>query len=696
MGEWKLKQTIGLFAHVDAGKTTFAEQLLYISSSIGRRGRVDHQDAFMDRHEIERARGITVFADQAILSWNGKTYDLIDTPGHVDFSAEMERALSVMDYAVLLISAVEGVEAHTETVWQLLEKNNIPTLFFINKTDREGADVGAVLQDIKRNLTTEACDFTNTNLLETWTEEQIAWLAERDEEIMEQYIEGSFDLEKDTPRLRQSWTQKFQAGQCFPCLAGAALSGVGVEDFLNVLNEVTEPIQSENGKVYGSEEQQEQPPFIGKVYKIRYDKQGVRYTYMKALSGSLKIRDTLSYDTPTGSMHEKVTKIVLLHGEEQEAVQLVEAGSLFAVCGLTALPAGVMVGSQLLDTDGDTDDVNPNAVTSSNAVTAQNRSNYELEPALRARVVIVSQHHSRVVWSYFCMLNDEDPALGASWHEETGEIHILVMGMIQLEVLTQIVQERFGVSVRFDHPEIIYKETITTSVMGYGHFEPLGHYAEVHLKLEPGELGSGIVVHNRCHPNDMAIGYQNLVLQHVLEQEHHGILTGSGLTDVKVTLMTGRVHVKHTSGGDFREATYRALRQGLEKAESVLLEPYYTVKIKIELDQVGKIMQDIQQAHGQFDAPDLTDTHAIITGIVPVSAWLDYGTQLAAYSQGRASMSLKMAGYRPCHQAQKVIERIAYRKDADPAYTSTSIFCAKGQGYSVPWDEAEELMHGLK
>lgn len=673
MGEWNLKQTVGLFAHVDAGKTTFAEQLLYISSSIGQAGRVDHQNAFMDRHVIEKERGITVFADQALLSWKGKTYDLIDTPGHVDFSSEMERALSVMDYAVVLISAVEGVEAHTETVWELLYKRHIPTLFFINKVDREGADIDKVLRGIQRQLTRQISDFSHPltagSFLETWTEEQLALLAEQDDEMMEKYIEGNYDLEKDTAYFRQRWIAKFQAGQLFPCLSGSALSGAGVEMFLNMLEVVTEDrierVPEADHKLLNCS------PFMGKVYKIRYDKQGVRYTYMKAIAGSLKVRDTISYQTATESFHEKITKIVLVHGEELRSVQTIEKGDLFAVCGLTTLPAGAIVGDE------------------------QKNVSYELVPALRARVIILSEEHPRVVWTYFCRLNDEDPALQASWYEKTGEIHIAVMGLIQLEVLIRVVLERFGIAIAFDHPEIIYKETISGSVFGYGHFEPLGHYAEVHLKLEPGEVGAGIVVHNDCHPDDLAVGYQNLVLQHVQEREHHGLLTGSALTDVVITLVNGRAHVKHTSGGDFREATYRALRQGLEKVQSVLLEPYYRIKIKVEIGHVGKVMQDITQAHGKFDPPDLSDTHAIITGIVPVSAWLDYGVKLASYSQGRATMSLKLAGYFPCPMQDEIIKSIAYRKDADPEYTSSSIFCAKGQGYSVPWDEAEEQMHGL-
>ena len=678
-----LKQTVGLFAHVDAGKTTFAEQLLYISSSIGQAGRVDHQNAFMDRHVIEKERGITVFADQAILSWHGKTFNLIDTPGHVDFSSEMERALSVMDYAVVLISAVEGVEAHTETVWELLSKRHIPTLFFINKVDREGADTDKVLRGIQHQLTIQVSDFTNPfaagSFLDTWTEEQVASLAEQDDEMMEKYIEGNYDLEQDAAYFRQRWIAKFQAGQLFPCLSGSALSGAGVEMFLSMLEAVTQD-RTERvpgvSSIYDQSEvelpaQGKNLPFVGKVYKIRYDKQGVRYTYMKVLAGSLKVRDTISYQTATATFHEKITKIVLVHGEELRSVQAVERGDLFAVCGLTALPAWAIVGDE------------------------QKNVSYELVPALRARVLILSKEHPRIVWTYFCRLNDEDPALQASWYEKTGEIHIAVMGLIQLEVLIRVVLERFGVSIAFDHPEIIYKETISSSVFGYGHFEPLGHYAEVHLKLEPGEVGAGIEVQNDCHPDDLAVGYQNLVLQHLQEREHHGLLTGSSLTDVVITLVHGRAHVKHTSGGDFREATYRALRQGLEKVQSVLLEPYYHVKIKAELDRVGKIMQDISEAHGKFDPPDLSDTHAIITGIVPVSAWLDYGVKLASYSQGRATMSLKLAGYFPCHEQDEITRRIAYRKDADPEYTSSSIFCAKGQGYSVPWDEAEELMHGL-
>ncbi|MGO4110460.1 GTP-binding protein [Paenibacillus sp. YAF4_2] len=649
--------TIGMFAHVDAGKTTLAEQLLYHTNSIRERGRVDHKDAYLDSHDIERARGITVFADQAIMTYKGSTYYLIDTPGHVDFSPEMERAVQVMDYAVLVVSAVEGVQGHTETVWQLLRKNRIPTFLFINKTDRTGADVDRVLEEIRMHLTADACMLNGSFAGGQVGEALMESLAERDEQLLDTFLAGAGD--------QAFWLQALQemirSGQLYPCASGSALQDVGVIELLEQLHLLT--IVDYN----------EQAPFGGRVYKIRHDSNGTRLTYIKALSGTLKVRDELSYSSGNEEeqLCEKATRLLLVNGNKSQAVDQVTAGDLFAVVGLSGAEAGQGVGLY------------------------SDKLAYELVPALTSKVIFSESLHVKDVLKAFRILNAEDPSLNVLWEESLQEIHIHVMGLIQLEVLQQLVKERFQLEVAFGSPEILYKETIASTVRGYGHFEPLRHYAEVHLLLEPGERGSGITYHNACHPNDLTIGNQNLVETHLFEREHHGLLTGMPLTDIKVTLLTGAAHNEHTHGGDFREATFRALRQGLEKAENMVLEPFYEYKIKVELDHLGKVLSDLQRASGQFDPPHTTAAYAVVTGKVPVATFMDYNTELAAYTHGRGSIQLVFAGYDRCHNEQEVIERKGYRKDADPLYSSSSIFCAKGSGYTVPWDEAEAKMHLL-
>ncbi|EFM11120.1 small GTP-binding protein [Paenibacillus curdlanolyticus YK9] len=647
--------TIGMFAHVDAGKTTLAEQLLYHTQSIRERGRVDHKDAYLDSHEIERARGITVFADQAVMSYKGRTYYLIDTPGHVDFSPEMERAIQVMDYAVLVLSAVEGVQGHTETVWQLLHKHRIPTFMFINKTDRVGADVDRVLGDIRMHLTSEAClitnSFTNGEVGEALRES----MAERDEQLLEMFLAG----EGDQAFWLQALQDMIRRQEIVPCASGSALQDDGVVALLEQLHLLT--------KVdYDAE-----APFGGRVYKIRHDSNGVRLTYIKALSGTMKVRDELCYGSGDEQICEKATRLLIVNGSKSHAVDQVSAGDLFAVVGLSGVEAGQGLGRY------------------------SDKLAYELVPTLTSKVIFDDALNVKDVLKAFKMLNAEDPSLDVVWEESLQEIHIHVMGIIQLEVLQQLVQDRFQLAVSFGNPEILYKETIGTTVRGYGHFEPLRHYAEVHLLLEPGERGSGITFFNVCHANDLSIGNQNLIRTHLFERDHHGLLTGMPLTDIRITLLTGAAHNEHTHGGDFREAAYRALRQGLEKAENILLEPYYAFKIKVELDELGKVLSDIQRASGRFDPPTTTAAHAVVTGKAPVATFMGYSTELAAYTHGRGIIHLVFGGYERCHNEQAIIDRKAYRKDADPLYSSSSIFCAKGHGYTVPWDEAEAKMHLL-
>ncbi len=644
-------KTIGILAHVDAGKTTFSEQLLYHTKSIKQRGRVDHKDAFLDSHAIEKERGITVFADQASISYKGSTYYIIDTPGHVDFSPEMERAIQVMDYAIIIISASDGVEGHTETVWQLLRKHQVPTFFFINKIDREGTNPESVIGDIRTNLSQEVCDLTTFFDEGIMQEELIEFIAERDEALLETYMEFGYD--------KDLWLKMLQTmikeNKVFAISSGSALKDTGIIEFFEKLDLLT-------ATSYNDEND-----FAAQVYKIRHDDSGNRVTFLKSLGGTLNVRDEVNY----GDNTEKVTQIRVYNGNKFKPVDRVHAGELFAVTGLTQASIGDGVGA------------------------LKEKAMFDMIPTLKSKVIFDTSIHVKEVLRCFNLLDAEDPSLRVFWDEHVQEIHVHVMGVIQLEVLEQIIKERFSIDVSFGEPKILYKETIDTTVTGYGHFEPLKHYAEVHLSIEPAERNSGIQFENVCHANDLSIGHQNLVRSHLFERDHHGLLTGSALTDVKITLLTGRGHNEHTSGGDFREATFRALRQGLEKSKNTLLEPYYDFKIKVDLDNMGRVLSDIQQAHGSFDAPETIGEKVIVKGRVPVATFMNYSAPFASFTHGKGTLTLLFGGYDRCHNAEQVIGDIGYTKEADPEYSSTSIFCAKGKGYPVPWDEAEKAMHCL-
>jgi ribosomal protection tetracycline resistance protein len=649
-----MRKTIGILAHVDAGKTTFSEQLLYHTQSIKQRGRVDHKDAFLDSHEIERQRGITVFADQGMFSYGDSQYYLIDTPGHIDFSPEMERAIQIMDFAIIIISAVEGIEGHTETVWELLRKYEVPTFLFINKTDRIGADVDRVLDEIRITLTEDVCELTESSAGGEMQEDFIEFIAERNEFLLEYYMENGY--QKDL--WLKTMQELIKDNKLFLCTSGSALQDIGIIDFLENLNQLTTSQYEVN------------QPFSGTVYKIRHDQNGTRITFIKALTGSMRVREEIMYGNVQNSAKEKVTQIRLYSGSKFKTVDRVEAGELFAVTGLSMTAVGDGVGFIPVE-----------------------KNTVEMVPTLKTKVKLEPTVNIRDALQYFKRLDSEDPSLNVSWEEGFQEIQIHVMGKIQLEVLEQVVWERFQIRVTFTEPEILYKETISSEVIGYGHFEPLGHYAEVHLKIEPGHRNSGIVYENKCHADDLTVGNQNLIKQHLFEKDHHGILTGSPITDVKVTLLTGRAHNKHTSGGDFREATLRALRQGLEKATNLLLEPYYQYKIKVDLEQMGRVISDLQIAHGRFDTPITEGNKAILTGIVPVATFMNYSSQLTSFTQGKGSIQLVFAGYNRCHNEKEVINQICYNKNADPEYSSSSIFCSKGQGYSAVWNDVEGKMH---
>ncbi|WP_203248328.1 GTP-binding protein [Sporosarcina beigongshangi] len=644
-------KTIGILAHVDAGKTTFSEQLLYHTNSIKQRGRVDHKDAFLDSHAIERERGITVFADQAVISYNNSTYTIIDTPGHVDFSPEMERAIQVMDYAIIIISASDGVEGHTETVWQLLRKHQVPTFFFINKIDREGSDVENILQEIRINLSEDVCDLTTAFHEGIMQEELIEFIAERDEALLETYMDNGYD--------ETLWFQTFKTmirdNKVFACASGSALKDIGIIDFFTKLDALTETFYDNSSE------------FAAQVYKIRHDDNGNKVTFLKSVSGTLRVREEVHY----GELTEKITQIRIYNGSKFKAVDQVHAGELFAVTGLTNASIGDGIGA------------------------LKEKVTFDLIPTLKSKIIFDASVHVKEVLRCFNILDAEDPSLHVFWDEYFQEIHVHVMGIIQLEVLKEIVKERFQFTISFGEPKILYKETIDTTVNGYGHFEPLRHYAEVHLKIEPAERNSGISFSNVCHANDLSIGHQNLVHHHLFERDHHGLLTGSALTDVKITLLTGRGHNEHTSGGDFREATYRALRQGLEQAKNTVLEPFYDYKIKVELDHIGRVLSDIQQAHGSFEPPETIGDKILVKGRVPVATFMNYSATFASFTHGKGTLSLQFGGYDRCHNEEQVIEMIGYNKNADAEYTSTSIFCAKGKGYPIPWNEAEAAMHCL-
>lgn len=648
-----MKKTFGIFAHVDAGKTTFSEQILYYTKSIRKKGRVDYKEAFLDSQKVEKERGITVFSDVGTFSYDGDTYYLIDTPGHIDFSPEMERTLSILDYAILVVSAVEGIQGHTETLWNLLKNRKIPTFIFINKIDRVGADVNKVYQQLKRWFSEDICLLSNNSLMNL-SDEEIEFIAGKDEELLNLYFEDNYN--------NQLWINKLKflvkERQIFVASSGSALLDQGVREFLDIFNKLT-MTNYELADI-----------FTGKVFKIRYDEKGTRITYIKALSGLLKVKDELVYNHNGEEIREKVNEIRAYNGVKYEIKDVASAGDVFAVTGISNMKAGMGIGIE--------------------------DSTEEMIPTLTAKVLYDSTVNIKEVLKYLKILESEEKTLNVQYDEILKEMHINVMGKIQLEVLKEIIQERFNLNVEFDKPEILYKETIGNEVNGYGHFEPLRHYAEVHLKLLPGERGEGIVFENRCHNDYLTPGQQNLIKTHIFEKKHRGILTGSEIDDIKVILITGRAHIKHTEGGDFREATKRALRQGLDSAENILLEPYYNFKIEVDNQLLGRVLSDVQKMNGTFNEQQSVGDRVIITGRGPVATFMDYSLEFQALSKGKGGLSLMYGGYDVCHNAEEVIERIGYNKDADPEYTSSSIFCAKGVGYSVKGDEVVNYMHCLK
>lgn len=663
---------IGIVAHVDAGKTTLSEALLYKTGQIRNLGRVDHQDAYLDNDEQERERGITIFSKQARIETENLNITLLDTPGHVDFSAEMERTLQVLDYALLVISGTDGVQGHTRTLWRLLRHYNIPTFIFVNKMDMDGTDEDKILQELRTELNDGCCKLfadCDSGIGEQADELSGALISEGvgkredficDEEICEELSmcdEALLNEYMDSGALRKSSIQRaICERKVFPCFFGSALKLSGVEELLDGIKEYAVE------KSYPSE-------FAARVYKIGRDDRGTRLTYMKILGGGIAVREKLEYN----NLVEKVDQIRKYSGEKFVTCDSAKAGEIVTITGLTGTYPGQAFGK--LEEDN-------------LAI---------LEPVLNYQLILPKEINPAEFLKNMKLLEEEDPSLYVVWNEEHREIHIQLMGQVQMEVLTRLIKDRFGVVVTFGPGSIVYKETVAKPVEGVGHFEPLRHYAEVHLLIEPQEKGSGVTVSSVCSEDILDKNWQRLIATHIEEREHKGVLTGSALTDVKITILTGQAHIKHTEGGDFRQATYRAIRNGLKRGECILLEPYYDFVLEIPMEHVGRALTDLEQRYGKVEAPEFytvgSRDMARIKGTAPVSTMQDYVSEVFAYSQGLGNLTLDLSGYDECHNPEEVIAERGYDSEMDYKNPTGSVFCAHGSGFIVNWDEVESYMH---
>ena len=639
------KTVLGIVAHVDAGKTTLTEAMLYLSGQIRSLGRVDHRNSFLDNNDQERERGITIFSKQAMLQWKNLAVTLLDTPGHVDFSAETERTLQVLDAAVLVISGTDGVQAHTETLWSLLEDYKIPVFVFITKMDASNLSREELMHDLRTHLSEGCIDMCGES------EERDEAIALLDENFLEAYMKtGAVDA--------ASITRLIGERKLYPCYFGSGLKLDGVEEFLDALEAYTPEIHAPD--VFGA-----------KVYKILRDSRGKRLTCMRITGGKLSVRDAIRYLPLHGSepLEEKVAEIRLYSGQKYETAEAAEAGTICSVAGLTGTWPGQGLG------------IEPD----SNAPI--------LESVLGYRMIFPKGTDLQTVLPRLRMLEEEDPTLHLVWEPTLGEIQLQLMGSVQTEILRNIIRDRFDLDVQFGPGRILYRETIAEPVEGVGHYEPLRHYAEVHLLLEPGEPGSGLTFDSVCSTDTLDLNWQRLIFTHLEEKVHRGVLTGAPITDMKITLTAGRAHLKHTEGGDFRQATYRAVRQGLMRAKSVLLEPYYRFRLEVPTEQIGRAISDIRLMGGEHEAPETIDGKAVLCGTAPVAAMAEYGTEVAAYTGGRGRFSCRAEGYRPCINAQAVIEQAAYDPESDLDNSPDSIFCAHGAGFVVKWNQVEEYMH---
>ena len=648
--------TLGILAHVDAGKTTLSEALLFTAGAIRKAGRVDKKDAFLDNYELERERGITIFSKQAVFSYEDLRITLLDTPGHVDFSTEMERTLQVLDAAVLLISAADGVQSHTRTLWKLLESYQVPVFLFVNKMDQPGADQEKILAGIQNQLSGNCVDFTplvgaaatesKGAALEADMQEAMEAVAICDEELLNSFLtDGRISQEQ----LREKIAER----KVFPCLFGSALRLQGIEALLSAI------------AAYAPEKTYPEA-FGARVFKVPRDSQGSRLTHMKITGGTLKAKMEL---TCAEDKTEKVNQIRVYSGERFEAVNEAVAGSVCAVTGLLGTMAGQGLGME------------------------KNLESPFLTPVLSYCLLLPEGTDPMAVMPKLKELEEEDPALSFTWEEELKEIHVHVMGEVQMEVLKVLIRERFGLEIAFGKGQIVYKETIADTVEGVGHFEPLRHYAEVHLLLEPGEPGSGLQFEADCSEDILARNWQRLILTHLEEKQHRGVLTGSVITDMKITLVSGRAHQKHTEGGDFRKATYRAVRQGLMEAMSVLLEPYYEFRLEIPEEMTGRAMTDMEKLFADFTLAERAEGRCVLTGCAPVETMRDYQKEVYAYTRGQGSLTVRLKGYMPCHNADEVIEERHYDPEADLRNPAGSVFCSHGAGFVVPWNQVKEYMH---
>jgi ribosomal protection tetracycline resistance protein len=630
------KIVVGILAHVDAGKTTLSEGMLYTSGAIRTMGRVDNRDAFLDTYALERERGITIFSKQAVFPLGTTQVTLLDTPGHVDFSPEMERTLQVLDYAILVISGADGVQGHTRTLWNLLRRYEIPTFVFVNKMDQEGTDAEVLLQELKNVLEEGCVNFSAKRDAHFYEETAVC-----SEDALEEFLE--------TGRLKKETLQElFLERQLFPCFFGSALRLEGVKEFVEQMQELIKvPAYPET--------------FGAKVFKIARDEAGNRLTYLKITGGSLKVKAVIE--------GQKVNQIRIYSGEKYEAVNEVEAGSICAVTGLSDTYPGEGLGAE------------------------QGTYLPVLEPVLNYQVIPTEGDDPILLLPKLRELEEEEPQLHIVWEEALQEIHVQLMGEVQLEVLKTLIYERFGVEVKFGQGNILYKETIQNTIEGVGHFEPLRHYAEVHLLLEPGEPGSGVQCMSVCSEDLLDRNWQRLILTHLMETEHRGVLTGAPITDIRITLVSGKAHLKHTEGGDFRQAVYRAVRQGLKQADSVLLEPCYEYRLELPSENVGRAMTDIERMHGTFGLPQTEADRTILTGTAPVSTMRDYQKEVHAYTRGNGTLQCTLKGYAPCHNTEEVLAATGYDSERDTLHPTGSVFCAHGAGFLVPWYEVKEYMH---
>ena len=657
------KLVIGILAHVDAGKTTLSEELLYLCGEIRKIGRVDHGDAFLDTYELEKERGITIFSKQALLKTENMEVTLLDTPGHVDFSAEMERTLQVLDYAILVINGMDGVQSHTMTLWRLLERYQIPTFLFVNKMDQQGTDHDALLNDLKQHLHENCVDFGRTQDTDygmyELTPEQLENIAVCEEDILETYLETGIVEDRDIARL-------IIQRKIFPCYFGSALKEKGVKDFWNGVQKYTA-------------EPKRPTEFGAKVFKIARDEQGNRLTYMKITGGSLKVKTLLSSNSngqilpgrkaEEAAWEEKADQIRLYSGAKYELTSEAEAGTVCAVTGLTRTYPGEGLGIE------------------------QESELPILEPVLNYQIILPDDCDPHQMLQKLRQLEEEEPQLHILWDSQFSEIHAQLMGEVQIEILKKLIWDRFHVAVEFGAGSIVYKETVAEPVEGVGHFEPLRHYAEVHFLIEPGEPGSGCQFFTACSEDVLARNWQRLILTHLEEKEHIGVLTGSPLTDVQITILTGRAHAKHTEGGDFRQATYRAVRQGLRKARNILLEPYYEFRLEVPAEMIGRAMADVQKMQGTFDAPEVEGETAILKGTAAVAQMRDYQKEVVSYTHGTGKLFCSLKGYAPCKNQDEVVQNIGYDPEADLENPTGSVFCAHGAGFVVPWDQVEAYMH---